>query len=39
MNIPGVFAILGILALLGVIFNVFIRVVRRKSLFWIAGEK
>jgi len=38
MNIPGVFAVLGILALLGVIFNLTIRYVRRKSLFWIAGE-
>jgi NitT/TauT family transport system permease protein len=39
MNIPGVFAILGILALLGVVFNITIRLLRRKSLFWIAGEK
>lgn len=38
MNIPGVFAILLVLALLGVIFNVAIRAVRRKALFWIAGE-
>ena len=38
MNIPGVFAVLLVLALFGVIFNLAIRVVRRKSLFWIAGE-
>ena len=38
MNTPAVFALLGVLALLGVIFNVALRVIRRKSLFWIAGE-
>jgi NitT/TauT family transport system permease protein len=38
MNIPGVFAVLGILALLGVAFNLAIRAIRRKALFWIAGE-
>lgn len=38
MNIPGVFAILLVLALLGVIFNVGIRIIRKKSLFWVAGE-
>lgn len=38
MSTPSVFAILGVLALLGVIFNVAIRTLRRRSLFWIAGE-
>lgn len=38
MNIPGVFAVLLVLALLGVIFNISIRIVRRRALFWIAGE-
>lgn len=38
MNIAGVFAVLGILGLLGVAFNLTIRFVRRRSLFWIAGE-
>jgi NitT/TauT family transport system permease protein len=38
MNIPGVFAILVVLAVLGVIFNVTIRLVRRKCLFWVTGE-
>ena len=38
MNIPGVFTVLIVLAVLGVIFNLGIRVVRKKSLFWVAGE-
>lgn len=38
MSTASVFAILGVLALLGVIFNVAVRTVRRKSLFWIVGE-
>lgn len=38
MNIPGVFAILLVLAVLGVIFNVAIRTVRKRVLFWVAGE-
>ena len=38
MNIPGVFAILLVLAVLGVIFNIVVRMLRRRVLFWIAGE-
>lgn len=38
MNIPGVFAVLLVLAVLGVIFNVAVRTLRRRVLFWIAGE-
>lgn len=38
MNIAGVFAILCVLALLGVVFNITVRTIRRRSLFWIAGE-
>ncbi len=38
MSTPSVFAILGVLALLGVLFNVMVRAIRRRSLFWIVGE-
>ncbi len=38
MNIPGVFAVLLVLAVLGVVFNVAVRTLRRRVLFWIAGE-
>lgn len=38
MNIPGVFAVLLVLAVLGVIFNIAVRALRRRVLFWIAGE-
>lgn len=38
MNIAGVFSTLLVLALFGVTFNLAIRTVRRKALFWIAGE-
>jgi NitT/TauT family transport system permease protein len=39
MNIPGVFSLLILLALLGVIFNLALRIFRRRTLFWIAGEQ
>ena len=32
------FAILLVLAVLGVIFNIVVRTLRRRVLFWIAGE-
>lgn len=38
MSIASVFAILGVLALLGVTFNLVIRNIRKRSLFWIVGE-
>src|SRR5690606_10049767 len=38
MNMPAVFAILILLALMGVVLNLLIRMFRRKALFWIAGE-
>lgn len=38
MSIPGVFAILGVLAMLGVVFNIAVRMLRRRALFWIARE-
>ena len=38
MSMPSVFAILLVLAFLGVIFNLAIRFIRKRSLFWIAGE-
>ncbi len=38
MNIPGVFAVLLVLAVLGVIFNLAIRILRKRVLFWIPGE-
>ena len=38
MSMPSVFAILLVLALMGVVFNLAIRAVRKRSLFWIAGE-
>ena len=38
MSIASVFAILGVLALLGVTFNLVIRSIRKRSLFWVVGE-
>ncbi|MBN9462995.1 MAG: ABC transporter permease [Burkholderiales bacterium] len=38
MAMPSVFAILLVLALLGVIFNLLIRTIRKRTLFWVAGE-
>ncbi len=38
MAMPSVFAILLVLALLGVVFNLLIRTIRRRTLFWVAGE-
>lgn len=38
MNIPAVFALLVVLATIGVIFNLSIRFARRRLLFWVAGE-
>lgn len=38
MSTPSVFAILGVLALLGVVFNIAVRSIRKRTLFWIVGE-
>lgn len=38
MNIAGVYSILGVLALLGVIFNFSVRALRKRLLFWVSGE-
>jgi NitT/TauT family transport system permease protein len=38
MAMPSVFALLLVLALMGVVFNLAIRTIRRKALYWIAGE-
>lgn len=38
MAMPSVFALLLVLALMGVLFNLVTRTIRRKALFWIASE-
>jgi NitT/TauT family transport system permease protein len=39
LNIPGVFAILLILATVGIVFNLAVRTLRRRVLFWIPSER
>lgn len=39
MNIPAVFALLIILAGIGIILNLAVRAIRRRALFWIPAEK
>lgn len=38
MDIPSVFATLGILALMGVLLNLLVRSIRRRALYWIPAE-
>jgi NitT/TauT family transport system permease protein len=38
MDIPAVFALLLVLAVVGVIFNLAVRIARRRLLFWMPGE-